>query len=326
MNNYIIPQVLLIIVPLLIIGSLFHLWSTFDHNLNELRNESKNNYHKIYRLRSQPAFKIEFDSLNRNQIVVSSKELQKINDQIEWLSNEVQLQVVRTETVIDKDLSRLGTYMAVGIGFMTILGIFIPMGMNYINFNEVKEKIRLSENTLGGITTRQTDLDNRLARIEGNIQTSESRSNALEFRLNEFSPNISLLTLQNSIARFFNANNVILSNAVRSGNFQDAIALFTQISVSLRQFQNTTNGDIRNTNFIMAIRDFIRFLELSEIQLHPAFSDRTMVDALRELALALRDLIADPVNEATADERFQNVSERIDVITNLFRNREVQRA
>lgn len=56
---------------------------------------------------------IELTPLNKKQVIIKPEEIEKINSHIKILAEAVQNEKNRTETLIDKDLSRLGNYMAV---------------------------------------------------------------------------------------------------------------------------------------------------------------------------------------------------------------------
>ncbi|QQM28215.1 hypothetical protein [Elizabethkingia sp. M8] len=211
-----------------------------------------------------------------------------------------------------KDLSRLGTYMAVGIGFMTLLGVFVPILINVLSVQDLRDKQKEIEDK----TDKALDSSNKLDEFSKKVDSIESKTN-----------NITLgfcnLVLQNAIARFFNISSIVLTNAVREKDYKSFINLLEAIKNAFQSCQTDMNHVIlENEQFSNTIQDFILFLETEKFRYQSVFSTKKEVkefDNLIEHLGTLKDS-----NNENESENYKTLDGQIDVIINIFKGKHVK--
>src|SRR5690606_27831743 len=91
-------------------------------------------------------------------IKIQKSDVITINDNLNKLSEEIFNERNKAETIIDKDIDRLNLYMALGIGFIAILGIFVPLLINYLSYDELKDNQNRLDNSYQDLLTKTKDL------------------------------------------------------------------------------------------------------------------------------------------------------------------------
>lgn len=330
-------------VFLLMISLLVFLWCSLNKNINDIREQNKKNYESIVSLKKMPSIEIEYIPLNEKQVIIEPKEIEKIYNHIKHLTEEVQNEKNRTETLIDKDLSRLGTYMAVGIGFMTLLGIFVPILINVLSVQDLRDKQRDIDNEFESIKGDFDKLRKTKPSITKAIYDSQkaidNASKALEKsdKLDDFSEkvdsiesktkNISLelcnLVLQNTIARFFNTSAIVLTNAIRGKDYHSFINLLQAIKNAFQSCQTDTNHVVfENEQFSNTVQDFILFLETEKFRYQSVFNTKKEAKEFDNLIKYLGTL-KDSSND-NESENYKVLYEQIDVIIKIFRDKHVK--
>lgn len=312
-TNY-VKTLLWISVPvfLFMISFLVFLWCSLDKNINDIKEENKKNYESIASLEKMSLIEIELTPLNKKQVIIESKEIEKINNHIKILTEAVQNERSRTETLIDKDLSRLGTYMAVGIGFMTLLGVFVPILINVLSVQDLRDKQKEIEDK----TDKALDSSNKLDEFSKKVDSIESKTNNITLGLCN-------LVLQNAIARFFNISSIVLTNAVREKDYQSFINLLEAIKSAFQSCQTDTNHVIlENEQFSNTVQDFILFLETEKFRYQSVFSTKKEVEEFDNLIEHLGTL-KDSNNE-NESENYKTLDGQIDVIINIFKGKHVK--
>lgn len=312
-TNY-VKTLLWISVPvfLFMISFLVFLWCSLDKNINDIKEENKKNYESIASLEKMSLIEIELTPLNKKQVIIESKEIEKINNHIKILTEAVQNEKSRTETLIDKDLSRLGTYLAVGIGFMTLLGVFVPILINVLSVQDLRDKQKEIEDK----TDKALDSSNKLDEFSKKVDSIESKTNNITLGLCN-------LVLQNAIARFFNVSSIVLTNAVREKDYKSFINLLEAIKNAFQSCQTDTNHVIlENEQFSNTVQDFILFLETEKFRYQSVFSTKKEVEEFDNLIEHLGTL-KDSNNE-NESENYKTLEGQIDVIINIFKGKHVK--
>lgn len=312
-TNY-VKTLLWISVPvfLFMISFLVFLWCSLDKNINDIKEENKKNYESIASLEKMSLIEIELTPLNKKQVIIESKEIEKINNHIKILTEAVQNEKSRTETLIDKDLSRLGTYLAVGIGFMTLLGVFVPILINVLSVQDLRDKQKEIEDK----TDKALDSSNKLDEFSKKVDSIESKTNNITLGLCN-------LVLQNAIARFFNVSSIVLTNAVREKDYKSFINLLEAIKNAFQNCQTDTNHVIlENEQFSNTVQDFILFLETEKFRYQSVFSTKKEVEEFDNLIEHLGTL-KDSNNE-NESENYKTLEGQIDVIINIFKGKHVK--
>lgn len=343
-TNY-VKTLIWISIPvfLLMISLLVFLWCSLDKNINDIKEQNKKNYESIASLEKMSLIEIELTPLNKKQVIIKPKEIEKINSHIKVLAEAVQNEKNRTETLIDKDLSRLGTYMAVGIGFMTLLGVFVPILINVLSVQDLRDKQKDIDNEFESIKGDFEKLKKSEPNINKAISDSQSAidnaSKALEKsnKLDDFSKKIDIIEsktkhmtlglcniiLQNAIARFFNISSIVLTNAIREKDYKSFTNLLEAIKNAFQSCQTDTNHVIlENEQFSNTVQDFILFLETEKFRYQSVFSSKKEVEEFDNLIKHL-GILKDSNND-NESENYKALDRQIDIIVNIFKGKHVK--
>lgn len=311
-TNY-VKTLIWISVPvfLLMISLLVFLWCSLDKNINDIREQNKKNYESIASLEKMSLIEIELTPLNKKQVIIEPKEIEKINSHIKILTEAIQNEKSRTETLIDKDLSRLGTYMAVGIGFMTLLGVFVPILINVLSVQDLRDKQKYIEEK----TDKALNSSNKLDEFSKKVESIESKT------LN-VSLDLCNLNLQNSIARFFNIGPLVLSRAISRNNFDKFVALLGDIKIAFENCKNNENHIITENNlFSKTVEDFIDFIDSEKFRFQSIFL-KAEVEEFDNLIKHL-GILKDSNND-NESENYKILDGQMDVIINIFKDKHVK--
>ncbi len=312
-TNY-VKTLIWISVPvfLLMISFLVFLWCSLDKNINDIREQNKKNYESIASLEKMSLIEIKLTPLNKKQVIIEPKEIEKINSHIKTLTEAVQNEKNRTETLIDKDLSRLGTYMAVGIGFMTLLGVFVPILINVLSVQDLRDKQKEIEDKANEALDNSSKLDDFSTKFD-----------SIESKTGNITLGLCNLVLQNAIARFFNISSIVLTNAVREKDYQSFINLLEAIKNAFQGCQIDTNHVVlENEQFSNTVQDFILFLETEKFRYQSVFSTKKEIEEFDNLIEHLRTL-KDSSND-NESENYKALDGQINVIINIFKGKHVK--
>ncbi|WP_419868018.1 hypothetical protein [Chryseobacterium sp. CT-SW4] len=327
-------KILLWLTPIffIIITILFFChWKSINKNIAEIKEQNKAYYEKIAEKKNYGPFQIEYKSLNKKQVVIDPVEIGKINNHIKVLTEEVQKESNRAESIIDKDLDRLNLYMAVGIGFMTLLGIFVPILINILSVHDLREKQNNIEEDLEKIKEKDIDqaIENAKTAIsESNLAVEKTKKldtlshkiDKVEKRAKENLPDVCNLILQNAIFRFFNVNSFILTEAYRKGNYNEFINILEAIKGGFDRCKNEEEHNIDNNNsFKFIIADFIIHLNSERFKVHPVFSERedyNVFDALIKELVKLQNS-----KDEDKEGNYINVIGQLQEVINQFKSK-----
>jgi len=324
------------IVFVFMISFLVFLWYSLNRNINDIKEQNKKNYENIASLKKAGSIEIEYTPLNKRQVIIEPKEIEKINNHIKHLTEEVQNEKNRTETLIDKDLSRLGTYMVVGIGFMTLLGVFVPILINVLSVQDLRDKqkdidkefdkLKESEpNIKKAISDSQNAIENASKALEksNKLDSFSEKVDSIESKTKNVTLGLCNLVLQNAIARFFNISSIVLTNAIRGKDYQSFINLLEAIKNAFQGCQTDTNHVIlENAQFLNTVDDFILFLETEKFRYQSVFSTKKEVEEFDNLIKHL-GILKDSSNE-NESKNYKALDEQINVIISIFKSKHVK--
>jgi hypothetical protein len=216
-------------------------------------------------------FQIDYKKLNSRQVIINPKEIDKINRHINSLTEEVYKESNRAESIIDKDLDRLNLYMAIGIGFMTILGIFVPVLVNVLSYQDIKDKQKVIDfdfqKLKGEYEVIKEPIKQAIIDSQKALESSEKVKNIeksvenIEKNMDKSFPQVSTLILQNAIGRYFNIAPLILTNLVREKDATYYIELLETIRCGFQECRDNDKHTISNDIFLQStIKDFARYI------------------------------------------------------------------
>lgn len=294
-------------------------WCFVNNQLSSIKEQNRQKLDTLIKLNSNDELK--FSKTKEGKYFIEAEELVKVNNKIKSLSKEVYSETHRAESIIDKDLDRLNLYMAIGIGFMTLLGIFVPVLVNIISVQDLKEKqnnLEFMHNTLK-LKTENLDSDELKEAIE-NAKKAKDNSGEIEKLLsisNQILPKISTLSLQISINRFFNMNANYLQEFALRGNYDRYNNLLNIIKDELIKCKDDDLHKIYADQSLKdTISDFSRILFDERFVFATYITIPEISDKFIELSLSLNELaLSTQENEA---ENYNKVIFKIEELINLF--------
>lgn len=327
-------RILLWIIPIsfsVIIILFYCHWRNINNNIADIKKQNKEYFERIAEKKSYGPFKIDYKTLNKKQVVIDPAEIEKINNHIKVLTEEVQKESNRAESIIDKDLDRLNLYMAVGIGFMTLLGIFAPISINVLSVHDLREKQNNLQEEIGAL--KDKDFDDAIENAEKamtdaakavektkNLDSLSEKIDDVEKKANDNLPEICNLILQNAIFRFFNVSSLVLTEAHRNSDYGEFIKILESIKSGFERCKGEEAHNIDNSpSFKLIIKDFIFHLNSERFKVHPVFSKREDYNVFDDLIEKLLEL-ENSKNE-DKESNYENVIEQIQEVINQFKSK-----
>ncbi|MBU7569952.1 MAG: hypothetical protein KAF41_04810 [Flavobacterium sp.] len=330
-------KILLWLTPIffVIIILLFYChWKNLNQNIAEIKKQNKDYYEKIVEKKNYGPFQIDYKRLNKKQVIINPVEIEKINNHIKVLTEEVQKETNRAESIIDKDLDRLNLYMAIGIGFMTLLGIFAPILINILSVQDLREKQSQIEEDFKKIKEKDIDQaienankaisDSNLA-IEKtkNLDAVSQKIDEVEKKAKKNLPDLCNLILQNAIFRFFNVSSFVLTEAHRKGDYREFIGILESIKNGFERCNDEKEHNIDNNHsFKFIIKDFIIHLNSERFKVHPVFSEREDYNVFDALIKELSKLKNS--KEEDKEVNYRSVIDKIQEVINQFNNKNTE--
>jgi len=293
-----LTNIILIIFSILVVALFLFHWNKTSENIEKFKKE----YHEKYeRLSNVKTNLIDIEKLSHKDSIVQiyRSDIIEINKNINSLAEEVFNERNRAETIIDKDIDRLNLYMAIGIGFMALIGIFLPILVNLISIQDLKEK--------------QKNLENRID--DTNIDEAKKKIASIESDLNVHLPSISTLYIQNSLSRYFSISPILLTNLIRQRDKAYFIEILKNIKIGFEKCKEDKRHVIKNDKFLIStLNDFVYFLEKPTS--HSSFFNKDIqiaYESLREHLIVF--LNSDKEDE---DAFYSGVNLKISQIINLI--------
>lgn len=236
-HNQKIANILIILSLIFLVFFIFQ-WFSIQNALTEIKDTHLNQYQNLLKVKTNL---IDIDKLEKNKevYILDINHLKEINKNIDNLANEIFNERNRAETIIDKDIDRLNLYMAIGIGFIAIIGIFIPLLINYLSFDELKEKqnrLKESFNQLKDKTESLPSSEELKNTIDNSniLLSKSSQIDALKISADLIFPKVTAIGLQIAINRLFTVNSVAIKNYSR-GNKELYIGLYTHVLSEMKK-------------------------------------------------------------------------------------------
>lgn len=196
-------------------------WICIYHNISNIKKTQE----KLAKDKQEVStFYFNFTKTKDKQILLPPEEFKKMYEHVNGLADIVSKESQRTQDIINQDIDRLNLYMAIGIGFISVLGIFVPLFVNVLSFDDIKNKQKELENnesvlsnnynTLIGkvekIPTKEIDLAIQKSSI---IDAVVSNVEKIENTVKKSVPKVSTLILQQAIIRYFTVVPYLIINS-----------------------------------------------------------------------------------------------------------------
>lgn len=216
----------ILIIFLIIFSVLFVTqWITLHNNIKDLKKNTEidNLSFKNVKTNLIDISTLKSDSLN---VTLAKEDVEKINSNLNALTSEIYNERNRAESIIDKDIDRLNLYMALGIGFIAILGVFVPILVNILTNDDLKRKqevltndLKLTKDEISNTKKESNSIKDKVDRIDikaidSAVEKSKEIDNLKE-KTDEVLPKLSIITLQIAIHRLFNISSLALSKIAK---------------------------------------------------------------------------------------------------------------
>jgi len=274
-------------------------WRSLNENIRNFKTQQNLLILKQNARSEFEPYQLDYKKLGNNRIIIKTSEFKKINDHVSFLAEQVSDESKRTQDLINTDLDRLNLYMAIGIGFMTILGIIVPVLVNVLNFQDLKEKQKeLDEEQK---TIKKVFDDNKepvkKAIKDSNEAISKSQQaldltnkiNATEERVEKLdlsTAKISTLILQQAINRYVNVIPYIVINFDKN----KFISVIDGVKAGFVECDSNPNHSIiKDDTLKTVISDFS--YEINSARSLSVAINKEMYDLYVELSMALKNHI-----------------------------------
>jgi len=287
-------------------------WVRLEDNLARIRHELAFRLDSLSEKKKVTPLVIDIKPLptDKKLMTIDAKEVQKINAHIDALTAEVRSEALRAESIIEKDLDRLNLFMTVGIGFMAMLGVFVPLFANIVSGQDLRDQtteLRRQQTRMGANVNRAQI---RMNQVTQSIQEIDNRTNMTHLRLCNVS-------LQHAVGRFYNVGNVTMLHAVgdRRTYMEE---LFANLKRALTACQTEQGHQIAGDfHFAQSVSDLQRLFN-SNVAVHTVFPTRGMAQQMRVMETSLENLKnSTPVNETA---NYEMVFRSIDAVIRTWTN------
>jgi hypothetical protein len=279
---------LICLLLILLIVLFCYQWRNLDQNISSIKQDVANNQKKFLEQKITGPLMLELKAHGSKTVIIDSKEVQRINSHIDALTSEIRNESHRAESIIDKDLDRLNLLITVGIGFMAMLGVFVPFIVNLISVQDLREQQESIVERMGD-TKRHLDL----AHLK-----------------------VCNLTLQHAVARFYNVAPIIMAHTAEDGGSY-ITELFENLKIALEGCRDDREHKIfGNKPFLQSIDDLQRLFS-GRIIVHSVFETRAQTNEVTEMNIAFRNLKAS--EQDREKENYTTLFEKIDAVTETWR-------
>jgi len=303
------------ILLLLIIALFCWQWYCLDRKISDYKTEKEIQNKRFFKTKDFEF--INLDSLEKNgqKVILTKRDIYRINENIKSLSEIVYQESNRAESIIDKDLDRLNLYMAIGIGFIAILGVFTPILVNILSVEDLREKMKEmpSADEIGKLSKDVKTALNKSTEIAGISESFDNLKNKTDKAL----PSISTLILQNAIGRFFNISPYILTNLNRKKDRQYFTDLLEYIRKGFDNCKNDKEHFISKDDFLKAtIKDFCTYIK--DPKSHSSAFTREISTEFYHIYNVLKELLA--CTDEKEIELYNKLDEKIKRVIDLINN------
>lgn len=307
------------------------LWNNTNHNIQEIKDQNKDYFEKIKTIKSNGPIQIDFKKLNGRQAIINQKDVEKLNNHIDYLSEQVYNESNRAQSLIDKDIDRLNLYMAIGIGFLTIIGIFVPIVINVLNYQDLRDKQKVLNFKFKQIDQKGinkaiidsakaiTDSTVALQSIEKVKGLNESVKN-IEEEMSRSFPKVSTLILQYAITRYFSIVPYLIIDKGDIPNSDESqyIQLLETIRNGFKECKVNERHSISTDESLKStILDFSFFIRSPKN--HQSFLDREMTDKFASLSDSLRRHLT-VENKEGENESYNNIDKKLNEIIDSIKH------
>jgi hypothetical protein len=301
-------------VSLLLLLFIFF-WVSLEKDIRSLKYDNGKELNQIEKIRTNLLIDLKTKLAGDSTIVIQIDDIEKINERYDDLYLYVRENTNRAESLINKDLDRLSLYMAIGIGFVGILGIFVPILVNIMSVQDLRDKLKDAgtKEEINKVSKKAEEAIEKTAKIEGVLQSIEKLNNGY----NKTVPAVTTLIIQAAIGRFFNITPTMMTQLARGNQRDYFIEILDTIKVAFQSWDNNDAHNIIDDQVLQStIRDFSLYIGNLRFQTS-SFSKEVFIK-FQDLNVSLEKLInSSAENESMANK---SVQKAIDNINEALKN------
>ncbi|MGV6844931.1 MAG: hypothetical protein ACWA42_02245 [Lutibacter sp.] len=297
-------------------------WIVLNNSFNSFKIESQEKLTNLENVKTNliEIKDVEEDSSN---YIFKSADIEKINNNLNALATEIYSERNKAESLIDKDIDRLNLYMAVGIGFLAMLGVFVPISINILSNDDLKKKLDELQKKSDKLDETHEVLGKSISKITKDVEgiDKEKIDKAVENsklieRLKEDSaeilPKLSVISLQIAIHRLFNQSSLTLSKSN-----ENTIKLFKELFENIQDQLKLCQDDVKlniahSPTMKQTLKDFAELIDNESFKYTSYLTNRNIDEEL--LISKIIDLSES--DETNQSERFKLVLETFDTFIN----------
>jgi len=182
------------------------------------------------------------------------------------LDKKVEEEVKRTQENNQYDIDRINTFLAIGIGLLTIIGGLLPLAVNFISKHDIESRVK--------------DIEDRVKESKETVEEAKTKM-----------PTVDLLILQSAIAKL--TSKETLSLFLGDKQYSDISNMIQRVISAFKLFESE-NFQNYSEEQIIYINELLKELKLSlkygSIRRSPSTS-RAIHEKIDELVIICRFLI-----------------------------------
>jgi|GEM_PF-972635 len=326
-NNVFIRNFTITILSAIIILFVWQ-WRSFQNDFNSFKEETQD---QVTRLEHSKTNLIELQEVEKDSLnyIFKVTDIEKINKNLNSLASEIYQERNKAEAIIDKDIDRLNLYMAMGIGFLALLGVFVPILVNILSTDELKKKQEEFQNKIERYDKQIKVIDSDISNINNKVDGIDKNKinkavenskliDSLKKDSDDIIPKLSVISLQIAIHRLFNVSSLSLSKS-REESKELYKKLFENIKDHLEQCQkdeklNITNSEIMKQTLI----DFADLINDESFKFTNYLTSRN----IDEKILVKKLIVLSNSNENNQDENFTVVIQSFETFIEQITNKD----
>jgi len=290
-----------------------------------LNSEKKNNYENID---FQPYFMFSQKPNKIGQFVLTTEQMANLKSYVNFIVKKVEVEVDRTKEEVNRDIDRLNTWVTIWIGFIGLIGIFIPIILNIDVSKNISEAIKSAKiakekseeannkanEAISIIASKQESID-KIENIESKVSDVEALSNDAISKA-EKAKEKSMTAIQETKLVKNNLSLIMALGTLKEFDANVIIQLHEEKRIPflrgiLYKIKNEINNHINNSENKLLLNWLSQFAaNLQTISLYK-FIDRDLTESLNDLAILISKFIKD-----NTEEKYLNIITKLDSLLN----------
>ncbi|ROI05039.1 hypothetical protein EGI16_06870 [Chryseobacterium sp. G0240] len=303
-------------------------WYSLDKKIDEYKKVAQTEFKSLKQVKTN-LFDTSTLNSNKLNITLSKRDVEKINSNLDALASEIYSEKNRAESIIDKDIDRLNLYMALGIGFIAILGVFVPILVNILTNDDLKRKqevlsndLKFTKEEITNTRKESNSIKDKVDKIDieaiDNAVEKSREIDGLKEKTEKVLPKLSIITLQISIHRLFNISSLALSKIAKNPNDSSLfIELFDDVKKSI--------FDCKNDLIIIEQQDLLKqtLKDCSELMMEENYrfttfgTSRNLYGEIESLSIHLSEL--SKCNKDNQDAKYSQLDNSFESFLNKLK-------